>query len=139
LLALRPATRGKIIAVYGATGDRDKSKRSILGEIGGRLADVVIITDEEPYTEDPQAIINAVASGVEEGGKKGKAKKAGENFFVIKNRMDAICKAIDIAGSGDVVIVTGMGDQSYKVIGQEKVPWSDRDIVTAMLRKKIAP
>ncbi|HOE74458.1 MAG TPA: UDP-N-acetylmuramoyl-L-alanyl-D-glutamate--2,6-diaminopimelate ligase [bacterium] len=139
LLALRPATRGKIIAVYGATGDRDKSKRSILGEIGGRLADVVIITDEEPYTEDPQAIINAVASGVEEGGKKGKAKKAGENFFVIKNRMDAICKAIDIAGSGDVVIVTGMGDQSYKVIGQEKVPWSDRDIVAAMLRKKIAP
>ena len=53
--------------------------------------------------------------------------------------MDAICKAIDIAGSGDVVIVTGMGDQSYKVIGQEKVPWSDRDIVAAMLRKKIAP
>lgn len=137
LLALRPATRGKIIAVYGATGDRDKSKRPVLGEIGGRLADIVIITDEEPYTEDPQVIIDAVVAGVEKGSEKGTAKKLGENFFVIKNRMDAIGKAVDMAGSGDVVVVTGMGDQSYKVVGQEKVPWSDRDIVSAMLRKKI--
>lgn len=136
-LALKPAVRGKLIAVYGATGDRDKSKRPILGELGGHYADVVIITDEEPYTEDPQKIIEEVAAGVPKGAVKGRPKKKDDNFFIMRNRMDAIGKAIDMAGSGDVVLITGMGDQSYKVVGNSKVPWSDRDVAQAMMRKKL--
>lgn len=136
LETIRPAVRGKLIAVYGATGDRDKTKRPILGSIGGRLADVVYITDEEPYSEDPRKFIEAVAAGVPKGATKQRPKKLGETFFVVPNRMDAIDKAISQAGSGDVVLITGMGDQSYKVIGDQKVPWSDRDVVQAMLRKR---
>lgn len=137
-IAIRPAVKGKLIAVYGATGDRDKSKRPILGEIGGRLSDIVIITDEEPYSEDPKKIIEAVADGVPNGATKDKPKELGETFFKIPSRMDAIDKAIKMAGSGDVVVVTGMGDQSYKVVGTHKVPWSDRDVVQAVLRKKLS-
>lgn len=137
LTAIRPAVKGKLIAVYGVTGDRDKSKRPILGEIGGRLSDIVIITDEEPYTEDPKAIIEAVAAGVPKGATKEKPKELGEMFFKVPSRMDAIEKAIKMAGSGDVVVITGMGDQSYKVVGTHKVPWSDRDVVQAILRKRL--
>ena len=136
--AIRPAVKGKLIAVYGATGDRDKAKRPVLGEIGGRMADIVFITDEEPYTEEPGKIIEAVAEGVPKGATKERPKELGKTFFKIQSRMDAIGKAIDMAGSGDIVFITGMGDQSYKVIGSQKVPWSDRDVVQAMLRKKLA-
>lgn len=137
LLALRPATKGKLIAVYGATGDRDKTKRPVLGEIGGRLADIAIITDEEPYGEDPMKIIDEVAAGVEKGGAGGRRKKKGETFFIIENRLEAIEKAVKMAGSGDVVLVTGMGDQSYKVIKGKKFPWSDREAVQAVIRQRV--
>ena len=136
LETLRQSLKGKLITVYGATGDRDKSKRPILGSIGGKYADVVIITDEESYSEDPQAIIDQVASGVEKGATEERPKKLGESFFKIKNRMEAIDKAVSIAGSGDVVIITGMGDQRYKVVKGQKLPWSDREIVLASLRKR---
>jgi len=137
IMAIRPATKGKLIAVYGATGDRDKLKRPVLGEIGGRLADIVIITDEEPYGEDPMVIINEVSAGVEKGATKERPKKLNETFFVIENRLEAIEKAVKLAGSGDVVLVTGMGDQSYKVINGHKYPWSDREAVQAVLRQRL--
>lgn len=132
---LRPATGGKIIHVFGATGDRDRTKRPIMGAIAGRNADVVIITDEEPYTEDPAKIIAEVAAGVPRGAGKSKPMKEGSNFFTILDRRDAIAKALKLAKKGDVVLVTGMGALTYRTVGTEHLPWADQDVVSEELKK----
>lgn len=156
---LRPVVRGKLIAVFGATGDRDRTKRPIMGAIAARYADYVIITDEEPYTEDPEAIINEVAAGVPRGrslfaGRKTTARPRremkvkdvhqflkrdhatdGENewWWRISDRRDAIKKAISLAGFDDVIVVTGMGAQNYKIVGKKRVPWNDREVIEELL------
>lgn len=159
---LRPVVRGKLIAVFGATGDRDRTKRPIMGAIAARYADYVILTDEEPYTEDPAAIINEVAAGVPRGrslfaGRKTSARPRremkihdvrqflkkdsatdGENewWWRVPDRTDAITKAIDMAGFDDVIVITGMGAQNYKVVGAERVPWNERSVVEKILQKR---
>lgn len=134
--SVKQAGKGRLIAVYGACGDRDKTKRPILGAIGGRLADIVIITDEEAYTESPKAIIEEVAAGVERGAAKDNPKVLNQNYFIINDRREAIAKAIDLAKLGDCILVTGMGDQSYKVVGTEHIPWSDRDVIRELIRAR---
>jgi len=134
--ALKPSARGRLISVLGATGDRDKTKRPLLGALAGRLADVALITDEEPYTEDPAQIIEAVAAGVPRGAGKERDMKLGHNFFKVPQRMDAIEKAVGMAERGDIVLITGMGDQSFKVVGQRHIPWSDREAAQTALRKR---
>ena len=132
--SVKQAGKGRLIAVYGSCGDRDKTKRPILGAIGGRIADIVIITDEEAYTESPRAIIDEVAVGVQRGATKDNPKVLDSNFFKISDRKEAIAKAISLAKSGDCILVTGMGDQSYKVVGNEHIPWSDRDVIRELIR-----
>jgi UDP-N-acetylmuramoyl-L-alanyl-D-glutamate--2,6-diaminopimelate ligase len=132
--SVKQAGKGRLIAVYGSCGDRDKTKRPILGAIGGRIADIVIITDEEAYTESPRAIIDEVAIGVQRGAAKDNPKVLDSNFFKIYDRKVAIAKAMSLAKSGDCILVTGMGDQSYKVVGSEHIPWSDRDVIRELIR-----
>ncbi|MBI3587480.1 MAG: UDP-N-acetylmuramoyl-L-alanyl-D-glutamate--2,6-diaminopimelate ligase [Ignavibacteriales bacterium] len=115
--------RGKIIAVFGAGGDRDKKKRPIMGEVVGRLSDVVIVTSDNPRTEDPQAIMNDVVKGV----------PPGVTLLQEVNRRRAIEKAIAQASAGDVVLVAGKGHEDYQVIGTEKIHFSDREIVEKLL------
>lgn len=131
---IRNSTRARIIAVFGATGDRDKSKRPLMGAIAGRLCDVVFVTDEEPYSEEPMAIIKMVAEGVPRGGGRKNPKKRDENFFIVPDRAEAIEKAIDMAQRGDTVLVTGMGAQVYKNIKGKKIPWSDKEVIEEKLR-----
>ncbi len=133
---LRPATTGKIIHVFGATGDRDKTKRPIMGAIAGRNADVVILTDEEPYTEDPVKIVEEIAKGVPRGASKNHPMKEGENFLTISDRREAIRKALSMAKKGDVVLVTGMGALTHRVIGTEHIPWTDQEVVREELKKR---
>ena len=130
---LRPSVTGKIIAVLGSCGDRDKTKRPLMGAVAGRLCDYVIVTDEEPYTEDPRDIIEQVASGVPKGKKT--PLKLGEDYFKIDNRRDGIAKALSLAKRGDLVAITGMGAQEFKVVGKKHLPWSDRKVITEELRK----
>jgi len=125
---IKKITSGKLIAVFGATGDRDRSKRPKLGEAADKLADVVILTDEEPYSEDPARIIEEVAEGI-------KNKKLEENYFKIMNREQAIAKALSLASEGDSVVVTGMGDQSYRIVGKRKIPYSERKVIKIELNK----
>lgn len=136
--ALKPSVRGRLISVLGATGDRDKTKRPLLGALAGRFADIVLVTDEEPYTEDPARIIEEVAAGVPRGAGKKHDMKLGHNFFKVPQRVDAIEKAITMAERGDTVIITGMGDQSFKVVGNRHIPWSDREAVVSALRKRVS-
>lgn len=112
----------RIISVFGSCGDRDRGKRPIMGEVVSSVADYVIITNEDPYTEDPQQIIDEVASGV-------KNKKEGENFFKIMDRRDAIKKALQIAEPGDIILVTGKGAEETMMINGKMIPWNDKKII----------
>ena len=127
----------RIIAVFGATGDRDKSKRPIMGAIAGHYADIVIVTNEDPYTEDAVKIIEEVASGVNRGDDPKNPKVPNKNFFKELDRRKAIKMAIDMAYKDDIVIITGKGAEEVMVVGEEKIPFSDRKIAKEYLLKRI--
>jgi UDP-N-acetylmuramoyl-L-alanyl-D-glutamate--2,6-diaminopimelate ligase len=118
----------KVISVFGSCGDRDRGKRPEMGEIVSSVADVVIVTNEDPYTEDPMQIIEEVASGV-------KGKKEGENFFKILDRRAAIKKALEMSRAGDVVLVTGKGAEEKMMIGTEMIDWNDKKVIQEELKK----
>ncbi|MFA6493143.1 MAG: UDP-N-acetylmuramoyl-L-alanyl-D-glutamate--2,6-diaminopimelate ligase [Patescibacteria group bacterium] len=133
---LELSKRGRIISVFGACGDRDRSKRPIMGALAGRFADIVIVTNEDPYSEEPVKIIEEVASGVNRGETKSNRKVPGENFYKILDRRDAIEKAFELAQSDDVVLITGKGAEECMVVGDKKIPWSDRKVVKELLMKR---
>lgn len=118
----------RIIAVFGSCGERDRGKRPIMGEIVSRYADVVIVTNEDPYHEDPQQIIDEVAAGV-------KNKTMDEDFFTILDRREAIAKALSLAKTGDIVVVSGKGAEETMAIGSERLPWNDRKVIEEELTK----
>lgn len=124
---LRKMTKGRIISVFGATGDRDKKKRPKLGEIAAKMTDVVIVTDEEPYNENPEKIIEEVASGAE------KVRK--DNIYKILDRKEAFKKAIEMSKTGDIVVATGMGHQKYRNVGKNnKIPWDEGEVIKTLLK-----
>jgi len=134
---LEMAKRARIISVLGATGDRDRSKRPIMGALAGKYADVVIVTNEDPYTEDAQKIIDEVASGVPRGADPKHPKVLNENYFIIFDRKDAIAQAIRMAYKDDIVLITGKGAEEVMVVGHEKIPFSDRKIAKELLLKRM--
>lgn len=125
----------KVISVLGsAGGGRDKSKRPVLGRLAAKYADYVVITNEDPYDEDPLKIINQIACEV----KNDLQKKEGENFWQIADREDAIKKALLLAEPGDIVLITGKGcEQCIMSLNGKKVSWDDR-LVTRELLKNLA-
>jgi UDP-N-acetylmuramoyl-L-alanyl-D-glutamate--2,6-diaminopimelate ligase len=129
---VKPATIDRLISVAGATGRRDTSKRPILGALMGKYANIVIVTDEDPYDEDPGKIAEAVIEGVKRAG--GKKFIEGENFFKIMDRKKAIEKAISIAKKGDTVLITGKGAEEVMAVGDKLIPFSDRKIVRDALK-----
>jgi len=115
--------RGKIIAVFGAGGDRDKAKRPLMGAIAGELSDIAVVTSDNPRTEDPSAILEEIINGLPRGTK----------FIREVNRRLAIHKAVELAEPGDVVLIAGKGHEDYQVIGTQKIHFSDREIVEEIL------
>lgn len=124
---LREMTEGKVAVVFGATGDRDKTKRQPMGEIAGRLADRVYLTDDETYTEDPSEIRAQVYEGI-------KAVKAEKRTKVIDDRRRAIKQAFEDARSGDTVLLTGIGHQDYRNMGGKKKSWDEREVARKILQ-----
>ena len=124
----------RILHVFGATGGgRDKSRRAILGEFVAQHADVLFLTDEDPYDEDPMSIIEQVARGAFIGG-----AIEGKNLFKILDRREAIRRALKEAHAGDLVLITGKGsEQAMVVAGGKKVSWDDRAVVRELLRGKM--
>lgn len=118
----------RVIAVFGACGERDRGKRPIIGEIVSRLADFVIVTNDEPYHEDPMQIINEIVNGI-------KNKVENKNFWIIPDRREAIKKALQIAQPDDIIAVTGMGAEESMVVGDEKIPWNDRKVILEELAR----
>ena len=124
LTSLREVCDKKIIAVFGCGGDRDKTKRPIMGEIGGRLADVAVITSDNPRTEDPEEIISQIVAGV------GKHTK----LIVECDRTKAIAKALSVAEEGDVVVLAGKGHETYQILAQGKIHYDEREVVAECLK-----
>ena len=129
LQAAKEVTKNRVILVFGATGDRDKGKRPIMGEIAARLADRIILTDDESYSEDPQAIRDQVREGIE-------AASADAKLTEVGDRREAIERALGIATKDDTVLITGMGHEQYRIVNGERLPWNDADIVREILAKK---
>jgi UDP-N-acetylmuramoyl-L-alanyl-D-glutamate--2,6-diaminopimelate ligase len=119
LKTARELTDGRIITVFGCGGDRDKSKREPMGEIAGNNSDIAIVTSDNPRTEDPVKIIEAVEKGL---------KRTKANFLSIPDRREAIAAAVEMAKPNDVVIIAGKGHETYQIIGTEKYHFDDREI-----------
>ena len=124
--AVRSMTKGRLILVFGATGDRDKSKRPIMGEIAAKYIDRIFVTDEESYNEDPEVIRKAVLEGVKSAGGDAKTEE-------IADRKEAIQKALSIARKNDTVLITGMGHEVFRIVNGEKIPWNDSDVVRELV------
>ena len=125
LTAARKTTKGRVCVLFGCGGDRDRTKRPIMGELGVRLADFAYITSDNPRTEVPQAIIDDILAGVPRG-TEGK-------YTVICDRREAIRKAVCGALPGDVLILAGKGHETYQIIGKEKTHLDEREEVAAAL------
>ena len=118
----------RIIAIFGSCGDRDRGKRPVMGEVVSKYADFVILTNDEPYHEKPEQIIEEIAVGI-------KNKIEGQNFWKIIDRRDAIKKALEIAQAGDIICITGMGNFETMVVGDKKIPWNDRNVIEEELAR----
>ena len=118
LESVRPLTPGRLILVFGAGGDRDRGKRAPMGEIAVRLADVAIVTSDNPRTEDPERILDEVESGMQ-------AKPHQRR----SDRREAIALALQLARPGDTILLAGKGHETYQIIGKEKQPFDERAIV----------
>lgn len=128
LNAVKSYTRGRVISVFGCGGDRDTSKRAIMGEISGRIADFTIITSDNPRTEEPQKIVDQI----EEGIKKTKGK-----YTVIVDRVEAIREAIKMADKKDIILLAGKGHEPYQEINGVKHPFDERIIVNDIIEGKM--
>jgi len=156
----------KVIWVFGACGERDRGKRPIMGSTGEKYADVVIITNEDPYGEDPEEIMDEILSGIvkdyeiEAGANfksspkfqitnksqnqnnklliRGEKIKNSKNTQVFKiiDRREAIRKALEIAQKGDAILITGKGAEEIMMVGKKRIPWNDRKVVDELLEAK---
>ena len=127
LATLRPLTDGQVIVVIGAGGDRDTIKRPVMGEIAARLADVVIVTDDNPRTEDPAAIRAAVLAGARDGAAE---------VLEVGDRRHAIHEALRRAVSGDVVLIAGKGHETGQEIDGSVHPFDDREVAADEIRAR---
>ena len=124
LRALRPSCRGKLIVLFGCGGDRDRTKRPLMGAAACKYADKIIVTSDNPRTEDPTKIIGDILKGTD---------KKRRDLFVEPDRRKAIALALKTAEPGDTVLLAGKGHEKYQLIGGEKLPLDERETVRKIL------
>ena len=127
---LKRAGSRTIILLGAEGGGRDKTKRLLMGELAGKLADYVFVTNVDPYEDDPKQIIEDIATVAEKNG-----KVRGQNLFTIEDRRESINKSLSIAKENDVVLVTGKGAEQSMIIGGKSISWDDRKVVREELQK----
>lgn len=128
LRTFRGVTTGKIWLVFGATGDRDRSKRPGMGKIAHQLADEIVLTSDDPFTEDPVKIVSEVARGIQ--------RNEGEHFYSDIDRKRSIKYALENAERDDTVIIAGKGCEQFQVVGHKKISWDDRKIAAQILKRR---
>ena len=127
LNCVREITDGRVISVFGCGGDRDKTKRPIMGEIAARLSDITVITSDNPRSEDPEAIIEDITAGI---------TKSYAKVIVDSDRKGAIRKALESAQAGDVVVLAGKGQETYQILASGKIHFDEREVVAEILSEK---
>ena len=125
LMSINELKKGRVITIFGCGGDRDPSKRPIMGEVAQRLSDIAILTSDNPRTEDPHKIIEDVLKGMD-----------GNNYLVEENRELAIVKAIEIAKKDDIILIAGKGHETYQILGRTKIHFDDREIARREIVKR---
>lgn len=126
LLSLTNFKKGRLITVFGCGGDRDKDKRKLMGETVAELSDIAVVTSDNPRTEEPQNIIDDILSGME---------NSKIPVFIHKNRTKAIEYALKTARKNDIILLCGKGHEAYQIVGQEKLPYDEREIVLGILKE----
>lgn len=145
LEAVREIAAKRIITVFGCGGNRDRSKRPKMGEAAINGSDVVIITSDNPRTEDPVSIIREIERGLAEGGIKTSAQEGTKQgasgkkpYQVIPDRHKAVAVAVGLARPGDVVVLAGKGHEDYQIIGEKKRHFDDREVAREEIRKRLS-
>ena len=127
LRSVRDFCRGRLIVLFGCGGDRDRTKRPIMGEIAARLADVLVVTSDNPRTEEPMAIIREILAGIPQTEKP---------VYVEENRRRAIRMTLRFAQKDDMIVLAGKGHETYQVLGTEKIHFDEREEVAACLQEE---
>jgi UDP-N-acetylmuramoyl-L-alanyl-D-glutamate--2,6-diaminopimelate ligase len=128
----RPLARGRLITVFGCGGDRDRTKRPLMGAVAGRLSDLIVITSDNPRSEDPARIIEEIQRGITPDTRRDSAQR----MLAIVDRRDAIRKAIEMARSGDLVLIAGKGHEKYQVVGDRVLPFDDVAVAREALGRR---
>ena len=123
---LRPETSGRLVAVFGGTGRRDRSKRPKMTEIVGRYADEIILTRDEPYDDPEEQIYTDLERGL---------VNSKTPHRRVEDRKEALRQAIAAAKEGDTIAVTGMGNYNTMAIGDKQIPWNDRKVIEELIRE----
>jgi len=125
----RPLATGRLITVFGCGGDRDRTKRPLMGAVAGRLSDLVVLTSDNPRSEEPDRIIDAIASGL---------APAATPFVTEPDRRAAIEHAVRVAQAGDLVLIAGKGHEKYQIVGDRTLPFDDVEVARAALTHRRA-
>jgi UDP-N-acetylmuramoyl-L-alanyl-D-glutamate--2,6-diaminopimelate ligase len=128
----RPLAAGRLITVFGCGGDRDRTKRPLMGAVAGRLSDLIVITSDNPRGEDPLKIIEEIQRGITADTRRDTAQR----MLTYVDRRDAIGKAIELARPGDVVLIAGKGHEKYQIVGGEVRPFDDVAVAREALSRK---
>jgi UDP-N-acetylmuramoyl-L-alanyl-D-glutamate--2,6-diaminopimelate ligase len=132
----RPLTSGRIITVFGCGGDRDATKRPLMGAVAARLSDLVVITSDNPRSEDPNRIIEEIKRGIVPPRDPGAPTREATPHIAIADRKLAIEHAVKTARAGDLVLVAGKGHEKVQIIGERQLPFDDVDVARAALRRR---
>jgi UDP-N-acetylmuramoyl-L-alanyl-D-glutamate--2,6-diaminopimelate ligase len=129
----RPLSSARLITVFGCGGDRDRTKRPLMGMVAARLSDVVVITSDNPRSEDPARIIEEIERGIPAGSQ---SSARTPTVVSVVDRAEAIERAVSMAAAGDVVLVAGKGHEKYQQIGDRVLPFDDGEVARAALAKR---
>ena len=139
----RPLARGRLVTVFGCGGDRDRTKRPLMGAVAGRLSDVIVITSDNPRGEDPARIIEEIQRGLTPDTRRAPApagrsdrNAAEQRLLTIADRREAIGRAIELARAGDLVLIAGKGHEKYQVIGDRVLPFDDVAVAREALARR---
>jgi UDP-N-acetylmuramoyl-L-alanyl-D-glutamate--2,6-diaminopimelate ligase len=135
LAACRPFSEGRLICVFGCGGDRDRTKRPLMGMVAARLSDAVVITSDNPRSEDPLAIIEEIRRGIPAGEA---ASDRAPDVIAVVDRAAAIEKAVAMARPGDLVLIAGKGHEKTQHIGDRVLAFDDADVSRAALARRLA-
>ena len=140
IAAAREIVKGRLITVFGCGGDRDMGKRVEMGYVAGKMSDLVVVTSDNPRTEDPKAIASQIVEGIQQSGMNRlhqPVTNKSRGFLVNLNRAAAIRMAVNMADKTDLVLIAGKGHETYQIIGNKRYPFDDRKEVLCALEKDL--